>query len=266
MQEFAEELKSARKAKGFSQAKAFFLWLESKGISFNYSYYMRLEQGGIPSEKVVTEISRALKGEWQDRLILAYCRALFPKNSYLFPKGEWSIAKAQKASVPTKSSQQELTIKQIMVIAASELNYHLFLLSTLARRPILETELENWFSPKAIQASLRQLAQVNLLRITDPGFEAISSEMRFPEAYNNELKGAYKKFDQWDESFCVQLAMDLLINKMLIRRVSGRYLSIIQGQLESLFEIVKSSDEMDARFNDNVLQLKVMLRRGRLPG
>lgn len=268
MSDFSEELKLARKSKGHSQAKAFYQWLKNKGISFNYSYYMRLEQGGLPSEKVVRELSQAIKGEWQDRLILAYCRSLFPKNAYLFPKGDWSIPAQEESSSskPQQSLQQELTVKQVSVLASAELNYHLFLLSTLARKSISEQELEVWFSEKAIQSSLKQLGSVNLIRKTETGFEALSTEMRFPDAYNQELKDAYKKFDEWDESFGTQLAMDLLINKMLIRRVSGRYLSIIQKQLENLFEIVRSSDEMDARFNDNVLQLKVVLRRGRLPG
>jgi hypothetical protein len=62
------------------------------------------------------------------------------------------------------------------------------------------------------------------------------------------------------------MGLDLLVNKMIIRRVSGRYLVIIRKQLEVLFELVKSSDETDIRFNDQVLQLKVALRQGKLPG
>jgi hypothetical protein len=265
MPEFAEELKSARLAKGLKTAKEFFQWLKNRGISCNYSYYMRLEQGGLPSEKVVHEIAFAIKGDWQDRLILAYCRSLFPKNSYLFPAVEWSSHKSG-AEVFAKKNQQELTLKQIAVIASSEIHYHLFLLLTLARKSISEKELGSKFSSKEVKQGIRRLIQENLVRETELGFEAISTEIRFPDAYNFELKEAYKKFDLWDETFGTQLAMDLLIDKLLIRRVSGRYLTIIQSQLENLFEVVKSSDELDLRFNDTVLQLKVLLRKGKLPG
>jgi hypothetical protein len=265
MSEFADELKNARLAKGLKTAKEFFQWLKSRGISCNYSYYMRLEQGGLPSEKVVHEIAFAIKGDWQDRLILAYCRSLFPKNSYLFPATEWSSSKGG-VEVIAKKTQQELTLKQIAAIASNEIHYHLFLLLTLARKPISESQLGSKFSSKEVKQGIKRLIQENLARETELGYEAISTEMRFPDAYNQDLKEAYKKFDLWDESFGTQMAMDLLINKLLIRRVSGRYLTIIQGQLENLFEMVKSSDELDLRFNDSVLQLKVQLRKGKLPG
>jgi hypothetical protein len=113
---------------------------------------------------------------------------------------------------------------------------------------------------------LKQLSGAALVRVAEEGFEAVSIESRFPDAYNDELKAAYAKFDLWDEEFGARMGLDLLVNKMIIRRVSGRYLVIIRKQLEVLFELVKSSDETDIRFNDQVLQLKVALRQGKLPG
>ena len=57
-----------------------------------------------------------------------------------------------------------------------------------------------------------------------------------------------------------------LINKMIVRRVSGRYLALVRKQIDVLFELTKTSDEVDSRYNENVLQLKVSLRQGKLPG
>lgn len=266
MSAFAQELKSARSVLGHKNARAFFDSLKEKGVSFNYSYYMRLEQGGLPSEKVAQEIASALKGELADRLILAYCRCLFPKNSYLFeaPAAKKEPAQAEKTYVP--SGQKELSLKQVAVIAASKANYHLFLAATLARRLVKEKEFHEWFNPRELAVSLKQLGEAALVRVTEEGFEAVSIESRFPDAYNSELKAAYSKFDLWDEEFGARMGLDLLVNKMIIRRVSGRYLVIIRKQLEVLFELVKSSDETDVRFNDQVLQLKVALRQGKLPG
>lgn len=270
MGDFSNELKLAREALGHKSAKAFFLWLKKSGVSFNYSYYMRLEQGGLPSEGLVKEIAHALKGEWEDRLVLAYCRALFPKKSYLFnPQGLAPKASAGKPTperVQGKENQRELNLKQVAMISQSETHYHLFLLTTLARKPISSEELRQWFAVKSLESALKGLEEAELIRSSPEGIEALSLEAKFPEPYNQELKAAYEKFDKWDESFGAELGLEILINKMQIRRVSGRYISIIQKQLETLFDLVRSADEMDGRFNDKILQLKVVLRQGNLPG
>jgi hypothetical protein len=272
MGDFAQELKLAREALGHKSAKAFFLWLKKSGVSFNYSYYMRLEQGGLPSEGLVKELAQALKGEWEDRLVLAYCRALFPKKSYLFGANNAGPAKtAVPAARPDadrapKTGQKELTLKQVAALTQTETGYHIFLLSTLARKPIPIDELRQWFSVKALEAGLKSLISVELIRESPEGIEAIALEAKFPDAYNEELKASYEKFDKWDESFGAQLGLEAMINKMQIRRVSGRYINIIRKQLDVLFELVRSSDEMDARYNDKILQLKVVLRQGNLPG
>jgi len=207
-----------------------------------------------------------LKGEWNDRLILAYCRTLFPKNSYLFAARPAAAASPAPVEVYEPTGQKELTPKQVAVLAAAEANYHLFLISTLARKPVQESELQKWFPLKTIQASVKQLEAAGIIRRVEEGFEGATIEARFPEAYNKELKEAFAKFDRWDESFGGQFDLDFLMNKMLIRRVSGRYLLIIRRQMDLLLELLRSSDEVDTRYNDNVLQLKVVLRQGKLPG
>ncbi len=264
MEGFSQELKKARVSLGHKTARSFFDWLKERGASFNYSYYMRLEQGGIPSEKVVQELAQILKGEWTDRLILAYCRSLFPKNAYLFPAKEEKTTIKNETYIP--SGQKELSIKQVAVIAAQEAHYHIFLLTTLARQPIAVKDLQRWFSVKTISSSIQRLVEAKLVREVPEGLSAFSVEAKFPEPYNKELQEAYEKFDLWDRQFGERFALDFMVNKMLIRRVSGRYLSIIRQQLEGVFEIMRSSDELDTRYNDNVLQLNVVLRQGKLPG
>lgn len=269
MSGFAEELKRARFALGHKTARSFFFWLKERGISFNYSYYMRLEQGGLPSEKVVRELAGVLKGDWSDLLVQAYCRSLFPEKSYLFqPPPVPTAARAEEAEdkpyVP--GGQRELTPRQVAAIASHESVYHLFLLATLARTPIVPGEIARWLPAKAVAAGLRLLEKEGLVRIGPEGFEARTIEARFPEAHDAKLKEAYAKFDLWDESFGGQFALEFLVNKMMVRRVSLRYLGIIRRQLETLFDLVRASDEVDTRFNDQVLLMKVVLRQGKLPG
>jgi hypothetical protein len=271
MTAFAEELKRSRQSAGFKTASAFFDWLKAKGIGFNYSYYMRLEQGALPSEKVVNELASTLKKDWADRLILAYCESLFPKQAYLFthiatedePADELAPRESSSAS---PEGQKELTPRQVAMLAQNEATYHLFLLSTLARRAIRINEVERWFSVKALNASLKLLGEAGLVNVSKGEFEHTAVELRFPEAYNNDLKDAYAKFDAWDESFGRKYGLEQLLNKMIVRRVSGRYLALVRKQLDVLFELTKTSDEVDQRYNDNVLQLRVSLRQGKLPG
>jgi hypothetical protein len=271
MTPFAEELKRSRQAAGFKTASAFFEWLKAKGISFNYSYYMRLEQGGLPSEKVVGELAATVKKDWADRLILAYCQSLFPKQAYLFTSHRPGDTSADEPAPRESSSaapvgQKELTPRQVAALVHNEATYHLFLLSTLARRAVRTSEVERWISAKSLGASLKILADAGLVNVSKGAFEHTSVELRFPEAYNPELKEAYAKFDLWDESFGRKYGLEQLLNKMIVRRVSGRYLALVRKQLDVLFELTKTSDEVDQRYNENVLQLKVSLRQGKLPG
>ncbi|RZA01788.1 MAG: hypothetical protein EOP11_17215 [Proteobacteria bacterium] len=271
MEAFAVELKNTRLKLGHRTARAFHAWLKERGASFNYSYYMRLEQGGLPSEKVVQEIANACRAPAADRLLLSYCRSLFPKSAYLFPEPAEEKKPAPIEDDPslkgaTIASQKELSLRQVAAIGAGEVHYHIFLLCTLARKAIRPEELGTAYPAKVLNAAFALLVKHEVLRQGEEGFEARAPEARFPDAFNQELKDAYARFDQWDESFGSRFALDQLLNKLLLRRVSGRYLSIINKQLDALFEIVKSSDEVDQRHNDKVLQLKVVLRQGKLPG
>ncbi len=272
MTPFAEELKKCRLAAGHKSATSFFEWLKTKGIGFNYSYYMRLEKDGLPSEKVVSELASTMKKDAADRLILAYCRSLFPKQEYLFTGGGKAEIEVVEETAPRESAsaaplgQKELTPRQVAALSSNEATYHLFLLSTLSRRTIKTAEVEKWFSLKTLNASMRLLSDAGLVLVGKGTFEHTAVELRFPDAYSQELKEAYAKFDLWDESFGRKCGLEQLINKMLVRRVSGRYLSLVRKQLEVLFELTKTSDEVDSRYNENVLQLKVSLRQGKLPG
>ncbi len=272
MTPFAQELRECRESLGYRTASSFFEWLKTKGISFKYSYYMRLEKDGLPSEKIVKELTSSLKKDAAERLVLAYCRSLFPRQEYLFTGRQETSGKTdlnssnRESASTTPEGQKELTPRQVAALAGGEVIYHLFLLSTLARRPIRNSEVEKWYSSKVLSAALRVLSESGLVLAGKGYFEHTAVELRFPDAYSSELAEAYSKFDLWDESFGRKVGLEQMVNKMLVRRVSGRYLLLVRKQLELLFDLTKTSDELDSRYNENVLQLKVSLRQGRLPG
>ena len=269
MKSFAEQLKATRQLLGYKQARPFYNSLKDQGISFNYSYYMRLEQGKVlPSEKVVNEIAQGVGEKEAEALVQCYCRSLFPRFSYLFShyEVEEAVSPMKEPATAQATKQKELSEKQIACLAAHEIHYHLFLLFTLSRNPIRPEQLTDFVNKQELSKALANLEKQDFLRLTEKGYEAMAVESKFPEAHNKELKKAYALFDTWDISFGEKYGLESVLNKMLIRRVSFRYIGIIRKQLEVLFELVKSSDEMDTRYNEKVIQLRVQLRQGRLPG
>lgn len=273
MESFSEKLREARQASGHRSATSFYNWLKIQGISFNYSYYKKLENGGLPSEKVVNELALVLQGDWADKLILAYCQSLFPSKAHLFTlaparplESKIEDPGTKAASVVGSTGQKELSLKQIEILSSHKNHYHLFLLTTMARTPILPRELELWFKKNEAAAAVENLIGAGLILSDEAGISPTAVEAKFPEAYNEKLKQAYAKFDNWDEQFGEQFGLEFLFNKMLIRRISSRYLPVIKKQLEVLADLVRASDEIDKKYNDRVVQVKIMLRHGNLPG
>lgn len=267
MNGFSSQLINTRARLGHKTAKAFFLLMKKRGISFNYPYYMRLEQGErLPSEKVVNEIALALGREVGEALVLAYCQTIFPKFQNLFDSQDVQSIPATMKNTYVPGGQKELSPKQVATLRSQESNYHLFLLVTLSRKQIPLTELENFFSDRQLNSAVKALCESEIIQLGPHGVEALAVEARFPEAQDQFLKDAYAQFDKWDEKFGEAFGLERFINKMMIRRISGRYLGIIRKHLEVLFEMIKSSDETDLRHNDRVLKLRVTIEEGKLPG
>lgn len=53
---------------------------------------------------------------------------------------------------------------------------------------------------------------------------------------------------------------------MMTRRISPRYLSVINKHLEALTELIRLSDESDKSHNTEVLHIQIKLQTGELPG
>ncbi|NUM87814.1 MAG: hypothetical protein HUU37_01285 [Bdellovibrionales bacterium] len=263
-------LAETRKRMGYHTSRAFFDHLKKQGVSFNYSYYMRIErEGALPSAKVMREIASALPEKAGEALVLGYCREQFPEHGFLFPERAFSVeAEPPPAGAPAdgQTKQKELSLRQVATIVKSENHYYTFLLLSLARTPIRLAEIQEHFPARLVPPVLEDLLRERIILERGGSYSAVSVETRFPEAYNEELKRAYARMDEWDVDFGKRFQLEPFVNKMMIRRVSPRYLGIIRHQLEGLFDLVRSSDENDARFNESVIQLRVNLRKGRLPG
>jgi len=159
--------------------------------------------------------------------------------------------------------QKKLTEKQVHTLAMNKDNYHLFLMMTLARKPLEQKDLENF---KSFKKSIAALKAEQILVSTNDSIQAASTEFVFPKAETETLKKYYETFVLWDKEFEKKFSLETLVNKMMIRRISPRYLGLIQKQIEVLVDILRISDESDVRHNNQVIQLQINLCKGEIPG
>jgi hypothetical protein len=270
-------LKQYRKKYGFQSAKEFFNFLVSRGLSCNYPYFMKLEKGlAIPSAQVLSQIASGLEVHDGDELVLSYCRELLPKHDYLFQNQNLHFALTKKKKSDHQrtvenldsgtSGQIELTLRQVHFLGSEQINYHIFVLLTLARQGIPIADLQKHFGKDKFNFTFKKMIEYNIAYTTENKAFAMQSDIRFPKSDLLELKKIYHQFDVWDETIGDDFHFEEVITKMFLRRISVRYLGLIQKNLELLFETVKSSDETDKRYNQTVIQLKIHLKKGTLPG
>ncbi len=266
MSTLGDVLIKIRTGRDHRTAKAFYKYLESRSLECNYQYYVKIEKNIVlPSSNLINQMAKALDKNEAELLVKAFCIDQFKSFSYLFE--DQSISTVTMNS-PKKNSdylqgQKKLTLKQIHALAQHKDHYHLFLMMTLTRKPLDQKDLENF---KQFKKSLIVLKNENILVQVDNTIMAASTEFAFPKAENQALAEYYARFDLWDKEFEEKFSLENLINKMMIRRISPRYLSLIQKQIEILTDVVRISDESDIKHNNQVIQLQIRLSKGEIPG
>jgi hypothetical protein len=265
MSSLGEVLIKIRLEQGHRTSKAFYKYLESRSLECNYQYYVKIEKNLVlPSSNLVNQIAKASDRDNAERLIKAFCSDQFKSFSYMFESNEIAVT----SNSPTKNSdslqgQKTLTEKQVHALASNKENYHLFLMMTLARKPLEQKDLENF---KSFKKAIVALKAENILIQNDEAIQAASTEFAFPKAETPALIKYYETFDLWDKEFEKKFSLETLVNKMMIRRISPRYLGLIQKQIEVLVDILRISDESDIRHNNQVIQLQINLCKGEIPG
>jgi hypothetical protein len=269
-----KNLADLKESLGFKSARSFFHdYLQRRTrLDFNYSYYMKIEGGSItPSPQVISNICGALENDAAESLMLAYCEMIFPEKASIFKK--LSKPKTVKKSLPTESSvssrQKFLTPAQVATISKSKNHYFSFLVLTLARSPVSSAQLALSL-PKSSESNLntilKDLEKMKLIHIEKDEIRSISNDMKFPEPDGPSQKKIHDQIDLWNLTFYQEMDFNPVLQKMLLRRVSSRYLSVIQAHCAVLLDLVRASDEMDVNQNDDVLMLNISVQRGTLPG
>lgn len=271
--EFARRLKEIRQIEGYSSARAFFGALQKRvGVSFNYSYYMRVEKGAVlPSPKVLREITPALKAEQAAQLVLVYCQEMFPAQAGLFAEkiSQVSLPPAPAAKKnparPTAPRGLELSLRQVQALARSDSHYYLFLICTLSRNPFSVEEISNFFGSGDLTAPLEQLEIEKIIYLSEGKIRAISDEMRFP-AKTAELAPLYEKFTAWDRAFPEKFAFTKAGSKFMIRRTTSAGKQLILRHHELLIELLRNSDDARTELLDEVMFFSFSLHTGKMPG
>ncbi|EPZ49863.1 hypothetical protein M902_0907 [Bacteriovorax sp. BAL6_X] len=264
MDHFGQDLVKIRKANGYKSAKSFYEVLAKKGLECNYQYFVKIEKGAaFPSSAIVNQIAKCLKTKDANILILSFCRNQFSSFDYLFKEDNQSDEEVIEVASKAKQGQRYLSVMQINSLAQTKSHYFLFLILTLSRSALKISELKTYAIKKSV---VNDLIKAEVAFEEDGLIYARSTEFRFPNEVSETIKKAYGKFDDWDMEFGRNFKFQNLVNKMMIRRISPRYLSLIKNQIDSISDIVRLSDESDNRYNNEVLHLHISLNRGQLPG
>ena len=272
MTPLAQALKKIRVNQRFKSARSFFQYLsERQKLNFNYAYYARIEASeAIPSAEVVEVMTQTLSAQESDELILSYCESLFPKKKHLFQRNQFFGEGAPKKESTTTSShglKKELTIQQVRTISQSQNHYFFFVMITLARKGLQPKELEQFFSIKELKKVLEDCQKAKLIYEENQCIFPSNVEILYPKASDfPELVQIYKQLDQWDGVFAQKFKFEVLEKKMHLRRISSRFLDLIQANCGFLNQLIRSSEELDPRYNDEVLHFEIRLERGRIPG
>lgn len=277
---FGSELKKIREELGFDSANSFYREFLSKRapVGFNYSYFMKVEgERALPSPAFVNEIVALLPEErMQAGLIRAYCKSLFPRHARLFNSDPSlsTVARAPRPPVvPAAAGEGALLVRprflteaQVACLSRSRETYYLFLILTLARVPVPVAELRKRIGERRTQAGLSGLVGAKLAHVEGDFAASGVKEMKFPPGDTPSLKKHYAAIDQWNLEFGQEMKFEPVANRMLVRRISRRYSSLILSHTALLVELLKASDEVQQDFNDEVVMFNLSLSRGSLPG
>ncbi len=262
-----------RKQLGFSSARRFYNEHLDKRtrLEFNYQYYMKIEGNKVlPSPKIISSISSTLTEEFSDQLVVAYCETIFPTKRLLFQKIK-KIDKAPFASkaiktLPTLVQQQYLTENQVSTIGKSRDHYHCFLAVTIARAAVYIPDLKKKLKIKEMKNILEDLIIARLVTCEDNYVMSISNEMKFPTEISEALQKTYNQIDVWNTQAAQYLNFTNSMQKMIIRRVSPRYVELILNQANGLFDILRAADETNQSYNEDVMMMNLTISQGKLPG
>ena len=267
MNTFGQVLVKMRLELDYKTSKSFFNYLKSKGLECNYQYFVKIEKNlSLPSSTIVNQIAKALERDQGEKIIQAFCREQFNSFSYLFEESTFApdIEKTTNSKqVVVAQGQKELTIRQVEALKKKKENYFLFLILTLSRHPVKIKDLNQI---NQLKKCTQDLVDAALAILENDTIRASSAEFIFPKSQDGNLDEAYSMFDAWDREFSQQFEFKKYLNKMMIRRISPRYFTVMLKQIEAFTDFVRCSDESDQRYNNDVLHMHISISKGTLPG
>ena len=266
MNDFCQELVRIRLELNHSTIKSFYNYLNSRGLDCNYQYFVKILNGQtLPTHIIVNQIIKSLNKQQGEALINVYCSVLFQSHKYLFKKKiNTSLSLLEPNQLEINQGQKLLSILQVSTLAKSKENYFLFLVLTLSRKGLKLDELNKL--NKKFQKAMKELQKVKIAFVESECLFSMSNEFRFPKENSAEIEACYRMFDQWDATFGEEFNFKNIINKMMTRIISPRYLNLITKQIDLLSDQIRISDEIEGHYNTEVVQLQIKLNSGKVIG
>ncbi|MDD4974837.1 MAG: hypothetical protein PHY93_10835 [Bacteriovorax sp.] len=267
-------LQMVRKKLGFLSARSFYIDLAKRAdLSFNYSYYMKIEADQlVPSEKVISQLASLLPGTDGDLIVATYCSLLFPLQMKRLLKTEKEIILPKESNFKKgiskshiRSYQMELTERQVSIIASTKNHYFLFLILTLSRKGISENELSIYHFEK-MEIALKDLCEGKLVYLENDFYYPSYPEFVFPKPETTSLKKIYDKINAYDLDKNKTFGLSKMKRASFFKRISPRQSEIILMHLELLFQTIRTADELDVSYNTEVLSFDLSCYQGKILG
>ncbi len=275
MNDFSELLKRIGQELGCKNTQELYNYIINKGeLGCNYSYFSRIEAGRtVPSIKIINNLAKILGDEYSDRIILSFCATIFTGHDYLFTtykeKEEEQKRESTKApSIDKKSKKNEMSVHQVSTVSRTIHHYLTSLVLNLSRKSLSLQEIKQVkkLDKDNLQDILDDLIEVGLIFEEDGKYNSVHVELQWPSPYNEELEKIYKQLDLWDLKVTENLNLKAVTKTSMFRRVSPRYVGIIQTQLELTMSLLRCSEEFDKKHNNDAVMLQIDFSKGKLPG
>ena len=271
---FPELLKSIRSSLGFSSARSFYQHLSSRAdLEFNYSYYMKFENGeALPSVKVVHSLVHLVPKEWEDELVLAYCQDCFPGKEQIFKKNSKSVKTVQTIgrkkfqNKGTLAPQRLLTEREIGVLSSKASIYYLFLLMSVSRAPVETSQLKELFSVSELNEAITALENIKLVYRDKTKIGGSYPEYAYPDKNSASLTKLYAKLDEYDRGRNGFFKLEKKFSSEIFRRLPKRRAELIVDHMHLVLKTMLMAEETDQSLNDQVISFSFGMSLGEIIG
>ena len=139
-------------------------------------------------------------------------------------------------------------------------------MTAILRKPVKKEEIKERFKIPHFEKIVDDLRSAKIIQEEEDYLYSISKELHFPPTDGGALSKIYKQLDLWDPEFATQFQFEAVLHKFMLRRVSPRFLPMIEKQTRQVIDLIQMSEEVDNDYNSQVVQVQFTISKGEIPG